>query len=99
VPVYGAALVILCCLWMDTSLLARNYNLIFDSYSCYNSRTLRWSNLRATTLRANPLSPLCYALSLSHSPSALYWCKSIYDAGCRTATFRGLDGSGNVLMR
>jgi hypothetical protein len=44
VPVYGAALVILCCLWMDTALLARNYGLIFDSYSC---RVLRW-NQRAT---------------------------------------------------
>lgn len=49
VPLYGAALVILCCLWMDTGLPARNYDLIFDRYSSYNSRMLHWNNQRATT--------------------------------------------------
>jgi hypothetical protein len=44
-PLYGAALVVLCCLRMYAALPARNYDLIIDVYS----RVLRWNSLRAAT--------------------------------------------------
>ncbi len=44
-PLYGAALVVLCCLRTYAALPARNYDLIIDVYS----RVLRWNSLRTAT--------------------------------------------------